>query len=48
MQQNCVFSGTNQEDGELELVVEHHSMNAAGSAESGCDLIQEVSMKDEE
>lgn len=39
--------GTNQEDGQLKLVIKHHSMNAAGSTEPGCDLIQEVSMEDE-
>lgn len=39
---------TNQEDGQLEFVVEHHRMNAAGAAEPGCDLIQEVGMEDEE
>lgn len=40
--------GTNQEDRQLELVVKHHGVNAAGSAEPGCDFIQKVSVKDEE
>lgn len=39
---------TNQEDGQLKFVVEHHRVNAAGPAEPGCDLIQEVSVEDEE
>lgn len=40
--------GTDQEDRQLELVVKHHGVNAAGSAEPGCDFIQKVSVKDEE
>lgn len=40
--------GTNQEDRQLELVVKHHGVNAAGSAEPGCDFIHKVSVKDEE
>lgn len=39
---------TNQEDGQLELVVEYHGMNAAGSREPGCYFIQEIGVKDEE
>lgn len=41
-------SRTNQEDGQLELVVEHHGVNAAGSREPGCYLTQEIGVKDEE
>lgn len=50
MLSNCLLFllRTNQEDGQLELVIEHHSMNAAGSAEPGCDFIQKVSVEDEE
>lgn len=44
----CFLLRTNQEDGQLELVVEHHGVNAAGSAESGCDFTQEISVEDEE
>ena len=43
----CSFS-TNQENGQLELVVEHHSMNTAGSAEPRCDLVEEVGVEDKE
>lgn len=39
---------TVQENGQLKLVVENDGMNAAGSAEPGRDLIQEVGVKDEE
>lgn len=38
---------TNQEDGQLKLVIEHHSVNTAWSTEPGCDLVHEVSVKDE-
>lgn len=45
----CLFLlRTNQEDGQLEFVVEHHGMDAAGSTEPGCDFIQKVSVEDEE
>lgn len=40
--------GTNQEDRQLELVVKHHGVNAAGSGEPGSDFIHKVSVKDEE
>lgn len=39
---------TNQEDGQLELVVEHHGVNAAGPGEPGCYFTQEIGVKDEE
>lgn len=39
---------TVQENGQLELVVEHHGVNAAGSTEPRCDLAQEVGVEDEE
>lgn len=39
---------TNQEDGQLELVVEHHGVNAAGPREPGCYFTQEIGVKDEE
>lgn len=40
--------GTNQEDGQLELVVEHHGVNAAGSTKPGCDFVHEAGMEDEQ
>lgn len=36
---------TNQEDGKLELVVEHYGVNTAGSREPGCYFTQEIGMK---
>lgn len=44
---NCLLR-TNQEDGQLELIVEHHGVNAAGSTEPGRDFIEEVGVEDEE
>ena len=37
-----------QEDGQLELIIEHHGMHAARPTQPGRDLTQEVSMEDEE
>lgn len=39
---------TYQEDGQLELVVEHHGVNTAGPREPGCYFTQEIGVKDEE
>ena len=39
---------SHQEDGQLELVVEHNSVHAAGAAQPSRDLRQEVSVEDEE
>lgn len=41
-------SCTYQENGQLEFIIEHHSVNAAGSVEPGCDFIHEVGVEDEE
>lgn len=41
-------SQTHQENRQLEFVIEHDSVHTTGSTEPGCDLIQEVGVKDEE
>lgn len=39
---------TYQENGQLEFIIQHHSVNTAGSVEPGCDFIHEVCVEDKE
>lgn len=41
-------SCTYQENGQLEFIIKHHSVNAARPVEPGCDFIQEVCVEDKE